>query len=137
MVNLGNTTSVQSCNTTINSTIKQIIQYHNQLCNYAIPQSNVQLCNTTINCAIMQYVNSLCNVAGWWVIIRVWPFPALGTGDKALRRQVFIPRSIHASIHTHKYQYSCKYQCGHSSISMFSNRHYASEGAAQNIFVIR
>ena len=81
----------QLCTTSINCAMLQsIVQYCNQLCN-----------NTTTNCAIIlqsivQHYNQLCNGAGGWVIIRVWPFPALGTGDKALRRQVF----IHISIHT-------------------------------------
>ena len=28
-------------------------------------------------------------IAGWWALLCVWPFPALGTGDKALCRQGF------------------------------------------------
>ena len=67
---------------------------------YSILQCNIQLCDVIINCAMLfvqyntQCNNELCNGAGGWLIIRVWPFPALGTSDAALRRQLFIHLSI-------------------------------------------
>ena len=47
---------------------------------------NNVLCDVKIN--LQESNNELCNGAGGWVIICVWPFPALGTSDEALRRQV-------------------------------------------------
>ena len=85
------------------------MQYHNQMCNYAILQSIVQLCNMLIPCAMLQ-VGGLSSVSG--LSLPLGPVTRLSAGKYSYLEvfmQVFIhiSISIHASINVVIHQYQC------------------------------